>query len=80
MATALEFNQSLRLADILPRYQVNQTLGSIKNNQFELLASQQFGSRFEEIQHLITHYDSVGRGEIRVAEWLEDLKEYLNSD
>ncbi len=61
------------------RYQVNPQTGSLPTQNFQSLLFDLFKLRVDDIQNLVAHYDQSGRREVRIQEFLEDLKEYVQN-
>ena len=53
------------------------TTGSLNNKQFEAMITGTFQIRYDDSAALIMHYDPQGRHEVRIQEFLDDLKEII---
>ena len=60
------------------QYQVSLHTGLIPGNNFRSMMGITFKLREEEVRQLIDKYDPTGRGEVRMNDMLEDLKDLIN--
>lgn len=74
-ATLIEQDQSLRVADLVQRYQANNASGMMPTRQFESMLMMNLRLKVDEAGHLISHYDPLGRQEVSIAEFLDDVKD-----
>ena len=65
------------MRQLLSQYQASLLTGLMPGNNFRSLMTIIFKLREEEVRQLIDRYDSAGRGEVRLTDMLEDLKDLV---
>ena len=79
MAQVLNLDATISMKNLLTQYQANAFNGAMPVSNFNNLMQFTFRLREEEVKHLINAFDPTGRGEIRMAEILEELKELVTN-
>ena len=74
----LDLDPSVSMRQLLGQYQVSLHTGLIPGNTFRSMMAITFKLREEEVRQLIDKYDPNGRGEVRMNDFLEDLKDLIN--